>query len=631
MAVYPRLTVLPIGQGSCNLVEVYDRPFSGNIPQGNLIYLAMVDCGTSHGMADPWSDPKYSHIAASLDYVIERMEERADYLGVPDYYLDSFDLTHQDADHWNLFTPLIWNLFHINNNAIELVNGNLHSQIQYFNHDRSTLQIIHKNNIINNTPMVSHSLCGTYKGDNSWDFLVRASSQVYPDEPIYEIELNPLTISNKDNRVYVKMRKLGNNSNTGIAYIIMVEYQGYTHTITFLLLNQINQKEYNIFWNIELEDKIYEVMYSKPIKTLQMNIGINLQQNVNLFRQMLEQIYMRYFNIRGEILSSNRPLCIDLNVPMDIWKELSNILIYTNFTNLQLDNYFQIDNLRLNPAVLIQPFIGSSSRAGLYYKGNANNFLDFLEACSCNPVFDYSNENTQQITLIQNHHFYLQPHEVERYMLSNLNRDNILKYNKDFKNQNTVDSGYFRNASGSIFVLKINVGLNNSVSYLFTGDATIHSMFSATIALEGINWINGCIMTAPHHGSQHTNYVLKKLLDGSIRRDWAKFDTFLRKLGSEAMVISAGQLSEYGHPGSHFIEHSIKFFIGQKPEHTITICENPEMPKNDRKFYIKKINNNIFTTVVGKDPVRYLTKADETNTKYVAHRFNGNNHEEVSL
>lgn len=92
MEDYPVLTVLPIGMGSCNLIEVYE-----DSEHTKLKYLAIVDCGSDGGGA----------LHDSFDYILKKMQERHTYND--DCYLDMFLLTHQDSDHWNSFRDFIFN------------------------------------------------------------------------------------------------------------------------------------------------------------------------------------------------------------------------------------------------------------------------------------------------------------------------------------------------------------------------------------------------------------------------------------------------------------------------------------------------------------------------------------------
>ncbi len=105
--------VLPIGQGACNLVEVYDD----SNPK-KLVFLGMVDCGNKSneqafnvaGYAGKFN----SNVEASFDYITRKMRERAGIAngGVTgeikyNLLLDLFILTHQDGDHWILLEKML--------------------------------------------------------------------------------------------------------------------------------------------------------------------------------------------------------------------------------------------------------------------------------------------------------------------------------------------------------------------------------------------------------------------------------------------------------------------------------------------------------------------------------------------
>jgi hypothetical protein len=64
------LTVLPIGQGACNLVEVYDN-------SNKLVFLGMVDCGNKTNeqafSVAGYSVGLKSNVEASFDYIAQKM------------------------------------------------------------------------------------------------------------------------------------------------------------------------------------------------------------------------------------------------------------------------------------------------------------------------------------------------------------------------------------------------------------------------------------------------------------------------------------------------------------------------------------------------------------------------------
>lgn len=105
------LTVLPIGQGACNLVEVYDN-------SNKLVFLGMVDCGNKTNEqafnVTGYSGEFNSNVEASFDYITQKMRERAqnenDGSTQETKYkllLDLFILTHQDGDHWIMLEKML--------------------------------------------------------------------------------------------------------------------------------------------------------------------------------------------------------------------------------------------------------------------------------------------------------------------------------------------------------------------------------------------------------------------------------------------------------------------------------------------------------------------------------------------
>lgn len=96
------LTVLPMGQGACNLIEIYGRD-KANDPE-KLIYLGMVDCGSDNSK-------EAAYIEYSYQYLKERMLKRGTVKYGPQTtsqkpYIDTLILTHRDADHHNKFKYL---------------------------------------------------------------------------------------------------------------------------------------------------------------------------------------------------------------------------------------------------------------------------------------------------------------------------------------------------------------------------------------------------------------------------------------------------------------------------------------------------------------------------------------------
>lgn len=95
---YVKVTTFAVGQGLCELIEIYDEP------QEQLIFLALVDCGsTSKVRAN--KNTYVQNIEEMFAYVIEKANARKRTIGT--HYFDMVSISHQDEDHWNLLMELI--------------------------------------------------------------------------------------------------------------------------------------------------------------------------------------------------------------------------------------------------------------------------------------------------------------------------------------------------------------------------------------------------------------------------------------------------------------------------------------------------------------------------------------------
>lgn len=93
MADNVRVVVFGVGQGLCNLIEIYEQG------TGALAYLALADCGsTSAVKAGRMAYVK--NVEDMFQHIVRKARERYKITGT--YYFDAVFLSHQDSDHWNL-------------------------------------------------------------------------------------------------------------------------------------------------------------------------------------------------------------------------------------------------------------------------------------------------------------------------------------------------------------------------------------------------------------------------------------------------------------------------------------------------------------------------------------------------
>lgn len=94
--MYSKVSMLPVGQGAMNLIEIYDE----NV----LVNLTLIDCGSIDGQ-----DVSKQACEVSIAYASEKMKKRwenSQIIGSP-AFLDNLIITHKDGDHWNKLNSLI--------------------------------------------------------------------------------------------------------------------------------------------------------------------------------------------------------------------------------------------------------------------------------------------------------------------------------------------------------------------------------------------------------------------------------------------------------------------------------------------------------------------------------------------
>lgn len=231
-------------------------------------------------------------------------------------------------------------------------------------------------------------------------------------------------------------------------------------------------------------------------------------------------------------------------------------------------------------------------------------------------------------------------------------------------NSNTLTLGLKRNGTGSVFLWTFQLGNGLTAKYLLTGDATIHSMFymAYCISQNIINpgYVMDCILTAPHHGADLTSSTSQNRIP-----DWTHLEQFLDRVKPNAIAVSAGLYSHHGHPGIHFIQACLNQLIPPPPprpfapvDHTVIWCTGN---RGNYRFYANNMcddytlyttvqtpiavdNNNvaiepppgnIFYNFNNVPPTPNANVWPMPNVQpsqaYVAHRFNGNDHQSVSL
>lgn len=104
MADLIKVTTFGVGQGLCNLIEIYDQD------TGILACLALADCGSTSRVKKD-STTYVENIENMFQYITGKAQERLRATGT--YFFDAVFLSHQDVDHWNLMMELFSRLLGI--------------------------------------------------------------------------------------------------------------------------------------------------------------------------------------------------------------------------------------------------------------------------------------------------------------------------------------------------------------------------------------------------------------------------------------------------------------------------------------------------------------------------------------
>ncbi|MFR9201047.1 MAG: hypothetical protein ACLVML_09715 [Candidatus Gastranaerophilaceae bacterium] len=170
--------------------------------------------------------------------------------------------------------------------------------------------------------------------------------------------------------------------------------------------------------------------------------------------------------------------------------------------------------------------------------------------------------------------------------------------------------------------------------YLFPGDATVHTMMHLNTEYTNLpkNEQEICtecvkresaIMTAPHHGSDHSSMGKKIVADKAkysempdrYKGDWGIYREFLDNYKPSAVTISAGRNYGFGHPGPEFVKATDCYFNNTgATEHIIYTCID-ECNKN--KYYgLYQTKSPIYSTLQydGGDRKVYFQRLQFTNS-----------------
>lgn len=494
MANYPVLSVLPVGQGNCNLIEVYSDP-----SYTKLIFLGMVDCGTDDIYKKRGIDGYVlnDNIVQAYDYIWKKMEQRgATCSPNKSYYLDVLLITHQDMDHWVLLE--------------ELFQYKVGKKITYANGNKLYSQYTGK----------GKSFCcyyGKSKSQYKW---------IYSEQ-------------NCISGIYCSLDVTITEERTGSSNRHMkVQIHQYDPKL----------KQYHCYdWD---------------------SCNIIMKHNVN----GAWQSNVKISTIAKKIDKYKFPASYINYIPKNINQIGSFILdCMKNIKN----------NLDINITIL--PCINKVFIGGINFSDSFSDFLHAFKKKSPHYYLGVISNSCNILSIKQSSRIIYNIGNIKLELLCCLNISKITNIvgimNDDIYSKITGS----RNASSAVTCWTI-----DGYKYLFTGDATVHTMYYLNNNRNILLNYQGAVMTAPHHGSVTTS---KGKLNSNHPDDYQVLGDFLKNAAPQAIVIGAGYNNSYHIPGKAFIDKSLAALKDKiDVDHYVYYYIN----SND---YILKTNQNIFSTV----------------------------------
>lgn len=421
------LMVLPIGQGACNLVEVYDN-------SNALVFLGMVDCGNKNEHFF-----NYSNVSDSFEYLREKMKARAQAFygaGVNDdqIYLDLFILTHQDEDHYNKFVNMLTDLVIGDNGKF----ANYLDQTNYIaDFNNETFSYWYSLNNCN----ITH----VYSNNNTELFTISTSTKL-------DIK--------KEFNSYKEV---------------------YAYTIT------------------SLTGRLF--VYDDKIELNRQSITIEIA-DINLLEQYGRQGWEYYIAFKYALNHSINNLTLTTG-DKEFLIGQSSCWFHNRFNTLEnIKSHIQGDNA-------LKFVIGEFWRGGVDYTPSAEKFVGKISTITRNLVSSSTYETEYKIE-----------DKTKVKVLCNLSKKNlddckVLNLNKKGKNKGIN----YKNASSLVTLWTI-----GNTKYLFPGDATVHTMMHLNTEYNKLPKDEqgtcaecvkrqSAIMTAPHHGSDHSSKGKKIVAD----------------------------------------------------------------------------------------------------------------------
>jgi beta-lactamase superfamily II metal-dependent hydrolase len=503
-----RIEVLAVGQGMCNLVVDEDG-------DGNINYLAIVDCGSSGFVGKQISNASKEIVILKVSALMRRRGDK-----LKKYkHIDALVISHFDEDHYNLIYDLL----------------------NYIPEQEYTMAKLPEKTVylqqFQNEPLLRRGLRESKLDDSGAKFTFRLFTHVETSNDLLcSVKYSEKMIIDDDEYTFESEIKIDESGGT----------EGN------LRLFCKNSAMFFVFSN----SKIVQLCYS-----------INFDP---------EYIMYRYFEYEYEFLCYEKTMSTAIarkNIPFaqSTNNLLKNCKDAINLASGELYNYTKDNEKKREMYKMLEriqvSFINCLDEHSLLYFGIFNVTFDTIKkkVMDSQTIYEFTisslvlggnikyNEYTKTFQHIQKHDDqiidkidFLKLYSIDIYSLlskTNLklgNCSNVISCNcfsKNIQNDNSALVLIYR---------------DNDHIALFTGDSTEHTMKNVTDDEEIIKMTKNCIiMTAPHHGAiSSTNKIM--------------LENFFNKLEPKKVVISAGFLNAFGHPAFSFVDTCKKYYMNHK-------------------------------------------------------------------
>lgn len=564
------VTMLPVGQGAMNLIEIYDN---NEILQN----LSLVDCGIART-----TPAKYRNLGTPVkecvDYVVKKMKIRHQ-AASDKVYLDYVLFTHRDSDHWTLFDALWEAMF-----GEDIVLSRAGLPVRY----------LHKR--------IDEKAAEELFWDQRDNYAEYRRTGTSPDrETCYWREFE-CKISFSENSPRLSIRYEGGDGR----YMVKIGPSA-------------------LGYNFQLHDNHTEKLVATMVLKLRYEEGVPMTTFDGFFRNRgrtwkspipypgsATDIAKAWVEFGKYAASQERG--------MEVLAELEYHFGDYKYLEITRDGI----NSRLQgegtvSGVIGQVITGGSIKADVSAKGGPSyvkKMLERAELLSRNGIVEAAPPQSYEMGKGSPFVLYI----LERLQLDTLSGIRVKGA------EGASSSAIQKNGTSAVSSLE-NSEDAEFKKFIFTGDATIHTFFK--MEESGVfEPRQDAVWTAPHHGSYPTIKGMKPAPDGGEEekaKDIPAFPEMLKEFQPEVMIVSAGYPNSYGHPNNTFVNWAGEYLATRPGVESHWILYNLSDGKNFNR-QDRQTDQLIFTMLEpsenGLVPQMFRFTVDNVSAEFYHERIN---------